>query len=358
MKNIIFLTNVDWFYDMHIRALERGISEFFKPLIIVGDSGYFLNYDVEKFSIKSRIPKAKAFFKLHKILSSKKTQIPIIVITPVMIILFHFLFPRRKHVYYYFTGLGFLRNLSKNNLKILFNLLKIFPFAGKRIIVTQNKVDYEFMQNEFILRKKIKVTLIPGCGFKIEKPLTIEYEKRRKNCFGYVGRIRKEKGIIELIKAVNELKSEKHEIDLKIWGEMDDENRHGFNKEEISFLNTNNKYFKGFSTNKQEIYQSFDWFCLPSNGEGLSMSAIEASAYSKPMILSNVPGNSDMINGNGFLFEFGDLLDIKNQILSAINLNDDEFQKMGKISRKLFEQKWSLEKVTESWLSLIKENSK
>jgi glycosyltransferase involved in cell wall biosynthesis len=341
---------------MHIRALQRGISKFFKPLIIVGDSGFFLDYEVKKFSIKSRIPKVKAFFQLYNILSSRKKNIPIIVITPVMIILFHFLFPWRKHVYYYFTGLGFLRNLSKNNLKLFLSLIKKFPFAGKRIIVTQNKVDFEFMQNEFIFRNKIKVELIPGCGFTIEKPLAIECKKRKKICFGYVGRIRKEKGIIDLIKAVNELNSENYEIDLKIWGDLDDENRHGFKEEEILFLKTNKKYFKGFSTNKQEIYQSFDWFCLPSNGEGLSMSAIEAAAFSKPLMLSKVPGNSDMINGNGFLFEFGNLSDLKNQILNATNLNDDEYQKMGKISRKFFEQKWSLEKVTESWLNLIKDN--
>lgn len=47
----------------------------------------------------------------------------------------------------------------------------------------------------------------------------------------------------------------------------------------------------------------YDLFALVSDSEGLPMSALEAASAGVPLLLSNVGGCSELINGNGFLID-------------------------------------------------------
>ena len=75
-----------------------------------------------------------------------------------------------------------------------------------------------------------------------------------------MGRIRKDKGILTLINAVNELKSANYSLNLVIWGEIDYEGGHQFTSDELLFLNKNKNYFRGSTSSKIQIYSSFDIF--------------------------------------------------------------------------------------------------
>jgi glycosyltransferase involved in cell wall biosynthesis len=109
----------------------------------------------------------------------------------------------------------------------------------------------------------------------------------------------------------------------------------------------------GFSKDKREIFSSFNWFCLPSNGEGLSKAAIEASSFGLPLLLSNVQGNRDMIKDNGFLFEYGDVENLKRVLVDISNLSKEEVQNMSETSKSMFEVNWTLESVYNKWKQLL-----
>jgi glycosyltransferase involved in cell wall biosynthesis len=352
-RKVCFIVNVDWFFDSHRRPLQQKLEEFFNCEIVAGDTKSPLDYEIKKFEVSSRIPTLKGFFQLKKIIKEFNEHTNFIVVSPIMIFVIHFFFPNLKKVHYNFSGLGFLRSKSQFLQLVLFNTFSLYPFKGFRSIVVQNSDDLEFMQKVFRKNKKIYVSLIPGSGYEKLNESTIHRDDNSLR-LGFVGRIRKDKGILDLLDAVNDLRTnEKMKVELYIWGKLDDSSRHGFSKNEIKIISSNSEYFFGESKDKNEIFSSFDWFCLPSNGEGISKAAIEAASYKKPLLLSNSPGNKDMIDKNGFLYTFSNVNDLKNKIRLIYSLNFLEYGELANRSFELYKENWTLRSISENWIKLI-----
>ena len=123
--------------------------------------------------------------------------------------------------------------------------------------------------------------------------------------------------------------------------------------EKVYRLDLNKDYFKGHSRDKIKIYKSFNWFCLPSNGEGLSKAAIEASSFGIPLILSNVEGNRDMINNNGYFFEYSDRAVLKDVLCKVTQLNQEDYVNLSKASYKMFNDNWTMDSIYEKWMSIL-----
>ena len=206
----------------------------------------------------------------------------------------------------------------------------------------------------FLFKKNYHIKIIAGSGFENNNnDYKINASDYTKITIGYVGRIRKDKGVLDLLRAVHELQIQSYEINLVVWGELDKEGRHGFNKKELYELNKYKKYLKGFSHNKTEIYSSFNWFCLPSNGEGLSKAAIEACSFGLPLILSNVQGNRDMVKNNGYLFNYGDITSLKKILIGITELDIDDILCLSNNSRKMFNENWTIDVVYNEWMELL-----
>ena len=352
MKKILFIVNVDWFFDSHRRPLELLLKVNYETLVFAGNSGFNLSYKINYFQIKSRVPTFRGIIQLYKMFQSIEKDTQVIVVSPVMIFVCHFLFSTHRNIIYNFSGLGFLRSRSKFLKNLLFYYLKWFPVKGKRVFVVQNHDDYDYLFSFFKNNSKFCFELIPGSGFESNISMEIIPDFSTVK-IGFVGRIRKDKGIMNLIRAVNELVNEGFKIDLVIWGQLDNEGRHGFTTQELGEMNSFPQFFKGYSRDKYEIYSSFNLFCLPSNGEGLSKAAIEAASYGLPLVLSNVQGNRDMIEGNGFLFEYSDLDSLKQVLFNVCSLSEDQLKFMSNVSRSMFEERWTLKAIYNKWNSLL-----
>lgn len=351
---VSFLVNIDWFFFSHRLELYKSINNTYKTSIICGDSGYKTNMPIEYFESKGRIPTWKGVQQLKSKLNSRSSETVYIVVSPVMIFLFQLMFWRHPKAIYNFSGLGFLRRIPEPLLlRVLRVLFRRTP-RGKRTIIVQNNDDLILFQKVIHnLESFYSCKLIPGSGF--ENNLQLIIPKLDKFRVGYVGRIRKDKGILTLIRAFNEFQKGvgSNNCELKIWGKIDEPNRHGFNKREMEELAENSKYFQGHNTDKIEIYSSFEFFCLPSNGEGLSKAAIEASAFRKILLLSDVPGNRDMIEDNGFLFKYNSSSSLIRCLQSAYFLNLEHKASMSDKSYQLYEQKWELNRIKSMWLDLL-----
>ncbi|GHE89411.1 glycosyltransferase family 4 protein [Thalassotalea profundi] len=79
--------------------------------------------------------------------------------------------------------------------------------------------------------------------------------------------------------------------------------------------------FKGFVTNRDEIYGESDLLVVTSETEGLSLAILEALASGTPTIASNVGGNPELIHHqvNGLLYSYGDIKELAEQIKSLID---------------------------------------
>ena len=195
------------------------------------------------------------------------------------------------------TGLG-VGFQSSNYLRFLLTFLFKISIKNCNKIFFQNYDDLKYFKRNKIINKDYE--LIPGSGIRIKK-IKKKYKKKNNNSnFLYVGRIIRDKGIIELIKAFLKLVKNNNKISLTLVGGQ---------KGDLSkqILNNKNKFIKiiKFSNNIQKYYLKADYFIFPSHREGMSNALLQAGLYKLPVICSNVPGNRDLIkdNVNGFLFK-------------------------------------------------------
>jgi glycosyltransferase involved in cell wall biosynthesis len=114
----------------------------------------------------------------------------------------------------------------------------------------------------------------------------------------YISNISRQKGTLDLIKAVQNRK----DIKLVVAG--------NFLSEKEDFLELANQCdnisYVGFADEKikKEIFESSDIFCLPSKlEEGSPISIIEAMSYGLPVIASDKGCIADMIDGAGYVLQ-------------------------------------------------------
>jgi len=117
--------------------------------------------------------------------------------------------------------------------------------------------------------------------------------------FGFVGRVAKDKGILDLISAFKEHQKNYINSNLIIIGpqELD-----------VAFynqINYPNIYYLGFKRNVHLYLKCLDTLVLPSYREGFGSVLLEAAASSLPIIATDINGPRDFIRHkeNGYLIE-------------------------------------------------------
>jgi glycosyltransferase involved in cell wall biosynthesis len=134
----------------------------------------------------------------------------------------------------------------------------------------------------------------------------------------YLGRLNKDKGIFDLIKAFEYVYEKRKDICLLLVG-RDEENildlvqRHHLYNKAI--------FYKGFTKEPQKFMAMANVFCLPSYREGFGSVIIEASACGTPSIGTNIYGLSDAIEDNksGLLCNVNDPNDLSDKMLTLVN---------------------------------------
>ena len=352
-SQIVFIVNSITFYKSHRLDLVNDLKKRgLKVEVWCGNIGSKTDMSLadEIFAVKRRIPSLEGIKRL-KFLVANKRQAHYVIVSPLLIIVFRIFFSYLPNVYYNFSGLGEFRKLPNLLLKLVFALASINFKNRNRNFVFQNESDFKLFA-ESRLAKSTNVLLIEGSGFKKGK-LSVPVGHREKLVFGYVGRISKKKGIITLLQSFNNPIVKEH-LDLVIWGRLDKEGYHGFNKNELNMIERKANVFLGFSEDKEEIYRSFDVFCIASDGEGISKSAIEACAFGKPLLMSDVPGARDMISQNGKLFIFNSSEDLVKK-LKWFHENRGSYMLMSKASEEIFERKFSHERILNKWYNILSE---
>ncbi|ANH80934.1 hypothetical protein A8C56_08010 [Niabella ginsenosidivorans] len=107
----------------------------------------------------------------------------------------------------------------------------------------------------------------------------------------YLGRITKEKGLYELLEAINELKSDGINLQLKIVGDGDEINSLKKTCRQLNLLDTVS--FEGPCYDQRLIvkyYLNADIYILPTYSEGFPRTLYEAMVYGTPIVTTFVGG--------------------------------------------------------------------
>lgn len=100
--------------------------------------------------------------------------------------------------------------------------------------------------------------------------------------------------------------------------------------------------FLGWRKDIPSLIKGSDIIILPSRGEGLPGIVMEAMACSKPVVASDIIGNRELVQGNGFL------CNCEEDYIKAINKAYKEKNKLGKLGRNKIEQ-YSWDKLIDKY---------
>lgn len=111
--------------------------------------------------------------------------------------------------------------------------------------------------------------------------------------------------------------------------------------------------FLGGRDDIPEILSRHNLFVMSSYDEGLPIAAIEAIRGNLPVILTDVGGDKELVNGNGYLINpnLQELVDAVLKFAKSV----EEQKRMSIASRSLFESSFSLEKMVEGYCNIVKD---
>ena len=206
------------------------------------------------------------------------------------------------HVINAVTGLGHFFLAERKRSRVLRKFAKI-PYkavfsARRSTVVFQNAADQELLVQMGLVRSS-QSSVIRGSGVDLTRfqPKADPGHFHQIPRLLFPSRLIREKGVIQLLSAVERLHHKGFEFALWIAGDLDEGNRSALANSEHRRL-TEHPYVRslGHVTDMVTLYDEIDIVVLPSYREGLSKALIEAAAMQKPIITSDVPGCRDVVD--------------------------------------------------------------
>lgn len=367
-KTIALSANSSWYlYNFRQSTIKKAISEGYKVLCIspmdnyslkledLGCMYYELNFNSKSINPFLDLILLYKFFKLYKLLRPD--------------VAFHFTIKNNIYgtIASRFLGIPSINNISglgtaflsfSLSLLIVKFLYKISqPFAHK--VFCQNIEDYNYLISKNLVQKE-KLDLLPGSGVDLQRfNAELKSKKIRKESiftFLYAGRMLKDKGILELVKAFSELSKVNKKCKLILCGFTDVDNNSAITEDELDLIsNISNIEWIGSTDRIENILLSADCVVLPSYREGMPKILLEAGAMGLPSLASDVPGCRNVIQDevNGLLFKPKSANSIKESMYKILKMSDSEISKMGLNARKIVEEQFDEQIVINKFLKVL-----
>lgn len=247
------------------------------------------------------------------------------------------------------TGLGGAFDRTGVLLKLIVGMYR----AGLKraaCVFFQNEENRSIFQNMGIRGKRDR--LVMGSGVCLEKHTYEPYPERGETHFLFVGRVMKERGILEYIEAAKHLHSDRVFFDIM-----------GYCDEDYQALLDNLEKEGvirqiGFHTQVHEYLAAADAIVVASFHEGMSNALIEGAATGRPVIASNISGCREAFEEGVTGFGFtpgnpGELIDAMERFLS---LSTEERAAMGRRGREKMEREFDRKQVTAAYMEEVSQN--
>ncbi|MCK5322187.1 MAG: glycosyltransferase family 4 protein [Candidatus Aenigmarchaeota archaeon] len=232
----------------------------------------------------------------------------------------------------------------------LFKSLIIRIWKNAVIVVPNSYALGELARESLDIKYKIVYN-----GIDINKFYPVRTERKHKGQkirLISVSRIIKRKGFQYLFRALSEISSRNsfdYELLIVGVGEYQDTLESLAEDFEIS----DKIKFVGYVNNTKlvKLYNSSDIFVLPSLAEGMSNSVLEAMACGLPLIVTDVGGSRELVDGNGIVVAPKDS-DALINALSSLATKSVLRDKMGCKSEEIAKKKFSWSRVTQDFVSV------
>jgi len=339
---VCFVAAVDSTVKVFLVDHIKAISQFFSVDIAVNtpNKSFLKPFDVDvpvvQIGIKREISifsDAKTVIELYALFRRKRYDI-VHSVTPKAGLLSMFAgylanVPVRIHI---FTGQVWVtrKGLSRWFLKTLDRILVL---CATHILV-DSRSQRDFLIEQGIVSNKKSSVLADGsiCGVDTDKfSPNVEARKRIRKEYGisesdvvflYLGRLNRDKGLLDLAHSFNEVCSKYDNTHLVIVGP--DEQGVGEEVESICASCKQKVHIAGYTDVPEQYFASADVFCLPSYREGFGVVIIQAASAGIPSIGTKIYGVVDTIEDGktGLLYHPRDVDGLTSKMIEMIKRPD------------------------------------
>ena len=178
---------------------------------------------------------------------------------------------------------------------------------------------------------------------------------------GFVGRLVREKGLLELFAAVRIVRERLSNVRFLFVGPVDSEKRDALTPDTAQEYGVADIcHFLGRRQDMPGLYALMDVFVLPSHREGFPRAPMEASAMKVPCVVTDIRGCREVVEHgrNGLLVPLGDVQALAEAIVELLT-DREKARRMGEEGRRMalerFDERLVFEKVKAEYARLLRE---
>jgi glycosyltransferase involved in cell wall biosynthesis len=225
-------------------------------------------------------------------------------------------------------------------------------YRADAIVAVSREVEQELLNYGFQPGRIVRIPNGADTGYFQRN---CSFPERNKVRFVLIGRRHPQKGIDTTLQAAKLLQNEGmgNHFEIKFYGE--DYPEHNYQNMAQRFGLTKVVEFFPFATDMLSVYRSAHCLLLPSRGEGLPNSLLEAMAMELAAIVSRVSGTVDVVDDgeNGILIP-SDSPEALARAMAFVIQNPDEAVRLGQNARQKVATNFSLSSVAQQYSDLYR----
>ena len=310
-KKIVLLVSEDWFALSHFRPLIRALLDIAQSVIVVTRSSGRLS-EIEAlgartvlfdFGRSANSPTAilRQSWQLRRILRRENPDVVhMVAIKPIVLGGLALTGITSSRLVLHVTGQGFA-GISRTWKVRSLNFL-IMRLLGRMLRSASSYLLVENSEDLAVLRKHAadpgnRVSVLGGAGVDPQEFPAQLPPSNAVPVVAHVGRMIHSKGVDLLLQAYDRLRHQGVQVALDLYGSSDRDNPAVVAPDVIErWCKASGARWHGHVTDVVSIWRQTDIFVLASRGgEGLPRSLLEAAACARPLIVTAVPGNQDLV---------------------------------------------------------------
>lgn len=215
----------------------------------------------------------------------------------------------------------------------------------------ENKENAQVFMNCGIVSDE-KICVLHGAGVNLEDFPFEEYPEEDTSIhFLFIGRVMREKGIDELLLAMEQLHKKYENIILDVVGWCEED----YESKLMKLQSQGMIRFHGFQRDVNPCIRQAHAFVLPSYHEGMANTLLESGAMGRPLITSRIHGCMEAVQDGetGFLCEVQNAESLMLQMERFINLPYEQKKQMGYWSHVFVAEHFDKKKVVQETVEKI-----
>ena len=246
-----------------------------------------------------------------------------------------------------FLGSAMIRGLSRFLLRS--------SMRKSNFVVFQNHSDAAYFL-EHNLVKETQIIRVSGSGVDLTHFAREPYPEHNRDRFVLIARMLTDKGVREFVGCAKQCRNNSVDADFVLAGPLESAHSGGIPESEITeWVNSGYVSYIPKQDDIRPCIARATCVVLPSYREGMARVLMEACAMARPVIATDVPGCSDIVQPyrNGLLCQPRDSLSLYAKVKEFIEMSKAQKKEMGNTARLIAEELFSDQNVNRRYLSLI-----